>query len=58
MPPIEVFGKDTKAIELLKKLVGFDTTSYNSNLNLINFIKSYLKLLILSVLKDGLVLTS
>ena len=42
MPPIEVFGKDTKAIELLKKLVGFDTTSYNSNLNLINFIKSYL----------------
>jgi len=42
MPPIEVLGKDTKAIELLKKLIGFDTTSYNSNLNLINFIKSYL----------------
>ena len=42
MPPIEVLEKDTKAIELLKKLIGFDTTSYNSNLNLINFIKSYL----------------
>ena len=42
MPPIEVLGKNTIAIELLKKLVGFDTTSYNSNLNLINFIKSYL----------------
>ena len=42
MPPIEVLGKDTKAIELLKKLIGFDTTSYNSNLNLINFIQSYL----------------
>ena len=42
MSPIEVLGKDTKAIELLKKLIGFDTTSYNSNLNLINFIQSYL----------------
>ena len=42
MPPIEVLGKNTIAIELLKKLVGFDTTSYNSNLNLINFIQSYL----------------
>ena len=42
MPPIEVLEKDTKAIELLKKLIGFDTTSYNSNLNLINFIQSYL----------------
>jgi len=34
--------KDTKAIELLKTLVGFDTTSYNSNLGLIEFIQSYL----------------
>jgi len=34
--------KDTKAIELLKTLVGFDTTSYNSNLELIEFIQSYL----------------
>ena len=42
MPPIELLGKETKAIELLKKLIGFDTTSYNSNLNLINFIQSYL----------------
>jgi acetylornithine deacetylase len=34
--------KDTKAIELLQTLVGFDTTSYNSNLELIEFIQSYL----------------
>jgi len=34
--------KDSKAIELLKTLVGFDTTSYNSNLELIEFIQSYL----------------
>ena len=34
--------KDTKAIELLQTLVGFDTTSYNSNLGLIEFIQSHL----------------
>ena len=34
--------KDSKAIELLITLVGFDTTSYNSNLELIEFIQSYL----------------
>ena len=33
---------DSKVIELLKTLVGFDTTSYNSNLELIEFIQSYL----------------
>jgi len=38
----EVDQHNSKAIELLKALVGFDTTSYNSNLNLIEFIQSYL----------------
>ena len=38
----EVDKHNSKAIELLKALVGFDTTSYNSNLNLIDFIQSYL----------------
>ena len=34
--------KETNAIDLLKILVGFDTTSYKSNLEMINFIKDYL----------------
>ena len=34
--------KETNAIDLLKTLVGFDTTSYKSNLEMINFIKDYL----------------
>ena len=34
---------EAKAIDLLKTLVGFDTTSYKSNLELIEFIQSYLK---------------
>jgi len=42
MPFPSVSEKDSKAIELLKTLVGFDTTSYNSNLELIEFIQSYL----------------
>ena len=42
MPDPLVSEKDNKAIELLKTLVGFDTTSYNSNLELIEFIQSYL----------------
>ena len=42
MPDPSVSEKDNKAIELLKTLVGFDTTSYNSNLELIEFIQSYL----------------
>ena len=42
MPDPSVSKKDNKAIELLKTLVGFDTTSYNSNLELIEFIQSYL----------------
>ena len=42
MPFPSVSKKDSKAIELLKTLVGFDTTSYNSNLELIEFIQSYL----------------
>ena len=33
---------EAKAIELLRTLVGFDTTSYKSNLELIEFIQSYL----------------
>lgn len=36
-------GNLAQAIELLKTLVGFDTTSRNSNLELIGFIESYLK---------------
>jgi acetylornithine deacetylase len=42
MPFTAASEKDSKAIELLKTLVGFDTTSYNSNLGLIEFIQSYL----------------
>ena len=42
MPFPSASEKDSKAIELLKTLVGFDTTSYNSNLELIEFIQSYL----------------
>ena len=34
--------KETTALDLLKTLVGFDTTSYKSNLEMINFIKDYL----------------
>jgi len=34
---------EAKAIELLRTLVGFDTTSYKSNLELIEFIQSYLQ---------------
>jgi acetylornithine deacetylase len=42
MPDPLVSEKDNKAIELLNTLIGFDTTSYNSNLELIEFIQSYL----------------
>ena len=42
MPDPSVSEKDNKAIELLNTLIGFDTTSYNSNLELIEFIQSYL----------------
>ena len=42
MPDPSVSKKDNKAIELLNTLIGFDTTSYNSNLELIEFIQSYL----------------
>ena len=42
MPFPSASEKDSKAIEFLKTLVGFDTTSYNSNLELIEFIQSYL----------------
>lgn len=42
MPNPSISKKDSKAIELLKTLVGFDTISYNSNLELIEFIQSYL----------------
>jgi acetylornithine deacetylase len=42
MPFPSASEKNSKAIELLKTLVGFDTTSYNSNLELIEFIQSYL----------------
>ena len=42
MPFPSASEKDSKAVELLKTLVGFDTTSYNSNLELIEFIQSYL----------------
>ena len=42
MPDPLVSKKDNKAIELLNTLIGFDTTSYNSNLELIEFIQSYL----------------
>lgn len=34
---------DLSALELLEKLVAFDTTSRNSNLNLIAFVEDYLK---------------
>ena len=33
---------EKESIELLKTLVGFDTTSYKSNLELIKFVESYL----------------
>ena len=33
---------EKNAIDILKSLVGFDTTSYKSNLDLIAFIESYL----------------
>ena len=33
---------DTPANAMIRKLVGFDTTSRNSNLHLIEFIKSHL----------------
>ena len=42
MPNPSVSETDNKAIELLNTLIGFDTTSYNSNLELIEFIQSYL----------------
>ncbi len=42
MPDPLVSETDNKAIELLNTLIGFDTTSYNSNLELIEFIQSYL----------------
>jgi len=42
MPDPLISEKDNKAIELLNTLIGFDTTSYNSNLELIEFIQSYL----------------
>ena len=42
MPDPLVSETDNKAIELLYTLIGFDTTSYNSNLELIEFIQSYL----------------
>ena len=42
MPNPSVSETDNKAIEFLKTLVGFDTISYNSNLELIEFIQSYL----------------
>ena len=42
MPDPLISEKDNKAIELLNTLIGFDTISYNSNLELIEFIQSYL----------------
>ena len=33
---------EKNAIDILKSLVGFDTTSYKSNLDLIAFVESYL----------------
>jgi len=42
MPFPSASEKDSKAIELLKTLVGFDTISFNPNLELIEFIQSYL----------------
>ena len=42
MPDPLVSETDNKAIELLNTLIGFDTISYNSNLELIEFIQSYL----------------
>lgn len=37
-----ISATDAESVELLKNLVGFDTTSYKSNLELIEFIESYL----------------
>ena len=34
---------DSQSIEILKKLISFDTTSYKSNLELINFVKTILE---------------
>lgn len=42
MPDPLVSETDNKAIELLNTLIGFDTISYKSNLELIEFIQSYL----------------
>jgi len=42
MPDPLLSETDNKAIELLNTLIGFDTISYNSNLELIEFIQSYL----------------
>ena len=33
---------EKNSIEILRKLVGFDTTSFKSNLDLIKFIENYL----------------
>jgi acetylornithine deacetylase len=33
---------EKKSLDLLKTLIGFDTTSFKSNLNLIMFIEDYL----------------
>ncbi|MEP4885695.1 MAG: acetylornithine deacetylase, partial [Alphaproteobacteria bacterium] len=35
-------GESNRAIEILAQLVGFDTTSHRSNLELISFIEDYL----------------
>ena len=34
---------DSKSIDMIKRLVGFDTTSRNSNLELMEFVGGYLK---------------
>jgi len=33
---------EKKSLDLLKTLIGFDTTSFKSNLNLIKFVENYL----------------
>ncbi len=40
---ISNFMKEKNSIDILKSLVSFDTTSYRSNLELVEFIKQYLK---------------
>ena len=34
---------DTKVLELIEKLISYDTTSRNSNLDIIKFIEDYFK---------------